>query len=154
MERKVILASIVRRGIFALFVIGPTAGMLASSANAQGAREFSKDEFNQSCASCHGLSGRGDGPVAKSLAKAPADLTKLSQKNGGVFPVSRLYDIIDGRSQVLAHGPREMPVWGDIYAREMQKRWPTDVLSKELIQLKARVRILMLIEYISTMQEK
>ena len=70
------------RGIVGtLFVVIPTTAMFASAANAQGAREFSKDEFIQSCASCHGVKGRGDGPVAKSLAKAPADLTKLSQKN-------------------------------------------------------------------------
>jgi len=143
------------RGILAaLFFIAPTTGMFASVANAQAAREFSKDEFLQSCASCHGVTGRGDGPVAKSLAKAPADLTKLSQQNGGVFPVSSLYAVIDGRSQVLAHGPREMPVWGDIYTREMQKHWCADLLSDELIQVMARVRILMLVEYISTLQGK
>jgi mono/diheme cytochrome c family protein len=89
------------RGILAaLFFIALTTSMVASAANAEGARDFSKDEFIQSCASCHGVKGRGDGPVAKSLAKAPADLTKLSQKNGGVFPFASLYDVIDGRSQV------------------------------------------------------
>jgi mono/diheme cytochrome c family protein len=56
---------------------------------AQG-REFGKDEYKRSCASCHGVTGKGDGLVAKSLAKAPAELTKLSEKNNGVFPSSRV----------------------------------------------------------------
>jgi mono/diheme cytochrome c family protein len=154
MEYKVPSASIMRGILTVLFIVASTAGIFASIANAQGAREFSKDEFTQSCAPCHGVTGRGDGPVAKSLAKAPADLTKLSQKNGGVFPFSSLYDVIDGRTQVLAHGPREMPVWGAVYTRELQNHWPTDLLSDELIQVMARVRILMLIEYISTLQGK
>ena len=147
-------ASPMRAILAALFIVVSTAGMFSSIAYAQGAREFSKDEFTQSCAPCHGVTGKGDGPIVKSLTKAPADLTKLSQKNGGVFPFSSLYDVIDGRTQVLAHGPREMPVWGDVYKRELQNHWPTELLSDELIQIMARMRILMLIEYISTLQGK
>jgi mono/diheme cytochrome c family protein len=71
-----------------------------------------KNEYSNHCASCHGQTGKGDGPVAKSLSKAPADLTKLSAANGGVFPAARIYEVIDGRREVGAHGTREMPVWG------------------------------------------
>jgi mono/diheme cytochrome c family protein len=118
------------------------------------AMEFGKAEFLRSCASCHGPSGKGDGPVAKSLTKKPTDLTKLSEGNQGVFPVSRIYDIIDGRVQVMIHGPREMPIWGDVYSRELIARMPRDFMSKELADSMVRVRILMLIEYISTLQGK
>jgi mono/diheme cytochrome c family protein len=138
-----------------IFIVAWTVGTFAGIACAQGTREFSKDEFTQSCGPCHGATGKGDGPLAKSLTKAaPADLTKLSQKNGGVFPFSSLYDVIDGRTQVLAHGSREMPVWGDVYTHELQTHYPTELLSDELIRIMARMRILMLIEYISTLQEK
>ncbi len=118
------------------------------------AMEFGKGEFLRSCASCHGPSGKGDGPIAKSLTKKPADLTKLAENNQGVFPVSRVYDVIDGRVQVMIHGPREMPVWGDVYSRELIARMPRDFMSKELSDSMVRVRILMLIEYISTLQGK
>jgi hypothetical protein len=124
----------------------------ATIACAQGGRELSKSEFIKSCAPCHGVSGKGDGPIAKSLIKAPADLTKLSQKNGGVFPLSKVYDVIDGRAEITGHGPREMPVWGDAYRREFQNQWGRDLLSDELAQLMARIRILMLVEHISTLQ--
>ena len=142
------------RVVFAVILIVAWAAVGAASiARAEGARELSKAEFNKSCAQCHGVTGKGDGPLGMYLTKAPADLTKLSQQSGGVFPFARLYDVIDGRSEVLAHGPREMPVWGDAYTQEMQNRWPTDVLSEALIQTVARMRILMLIEYISTLQK-
>jgi mono/diheme cytochrome c family protein len=95
-----------------LFIVAWIAVGFTSIACAQGGREFSEKEFIKSCAPCHGVTGKGDGPIAKSLTKAPADLIKLSQKNGGVFPTSSVYDIIDGRTEVLGHGPREMPVWG------------------------------------------
>jgi len=123
-------------------------------ASAQPGIEFGKAEFQRSCASCHGASGKGDGPVAKSLSKKPADLSKLAENNQGVFPVSRIYDVIDGRVQVMVHGPREMPVWGDVYSRDLTARMPRDFMSKELADAMVRVRILMLIEYISTLQGK
>jgi mono/diheme cytochrome c family protein len=118
------------------------------------AMEFGKGEYLRSCSSCHGSSGKGDGPVVKSLTKKPADLTKLAENNQGVFPVARVYDVIDGRVQVMIHGTREMPIWGDIYTRELSARMPRDFMSKELADAMVRVRILMLIEYISTLQGK
>jgi mono/diheme cytochrome c family protein len=64
------------------------------------------------CASCHGTSGKGDGSVAKVLTQKPADLTGLATANGGEFPAARVMETIDGRREVAAHGPRDMPVWG------------------------------------------
>jgi len=66
------------------------------------------------CASCHGASGRGDGPAADSMRRTPSNLTLYSQRNGGVFPSERLRRIIDGRG-VGAHGSVEMPVWGAVF---------------------------------------
>lgn len=68
------------------------------------------------CASCHGTSGRGDGPVADSLRRTPADLTQYAGRNRDVFPFAPLERIIDGRD-VRAHGTVEMPVWGDVFLR-------------------------------------
>jgi hypothetical protein len=50
--------------------------------------------------------------MAQDLVARPTDLTTLSKRNGGVFPAQRVYEIIDGREEVKAHGSREMPVWG------------------------------------------
>ena len=116
--------------------------------------EFGKNEYVRSCAACHGVTGKGDGPVASSIKKSPADLTKLSEANKGVFPISRVYDVIDGRVEVMTHGTRDMPVWGEIYTRELISQLPRDFLSQEMIGAIVRVRILGLIEYISTLQGK
>jgi mono/diheme cytochrome c family protein len=70
--------------------------------------------FRTYCASCHGVGGRGDGPVAGQLRQLPPDLTTFTKRNGGVFPSERVRQIIDGRGPG-AHGDRDMPVWGDAF---------------------------------------
>ncbi|MCP5057318.1 MAG: cytochrome c [bacterium] len=74
--------------------------------------------YERHCASCHGLSGQGDGPLATSLKVAPADLTGLARRSGGSFDESAVMMVIDGRLLVAQHGPREMPVWGAVFAEE------------------------------------
>ncbi|HXO43960.1 MAG TPA: c-type cytochrome [Candidatus Cybelea sp.] len=67
------------------------------------------------CASCHGKTGRGDGPVAPEL-KAPApDLTSITRTHGGEFPEVRIRGVIVGDGMIASHGGREMPVWGPIF---------------------------------------
>jgi mono/diheme cytochrome c family protein len=63
------------------------------------------------CASCHGTGGEGDGPMARALHEPPADLTRISERYGS-FPEERIAAVIDGRFEVLSHGPGSMPVWG------------------------------------------
>lgn len=123
-------------------------------ARAQQADNPGKREFLRSCASCHGETGKGDGPVAKALVKPPADLTRLTESNNGVFPVSRVYEVIDGRIETLMHGTREMPVWGDTYMQGLTNPDSRAYTSKEMAEAIVRARILMLVEYISTLQEK
>jgi hypothetical protein len=121
----------------------------------QGA-EIGKFEYLNSCASCHGTTGKGDGPVVKSLIKPPTDLTRLSETNSGVFPFARVSDVIDGRFELATHGTRDMPVWGEVYKRSWaqgQNGTLPYLASKEVIESIVRVRILALIDYIFTLQE-
>lgn len=73
--------------------------------------------YHTFCAPCHGVEGKGNGPAASALKKAPADLTLLSQKNGGKFPAERVRNYIEGKDAKTteAHGSREMPIWGDVF---------------------------------------
>lgn len=74
--------------------------------------------FLQHCASCHGESGEGTGPLASSLVHAPSDLTRIAERNGGRFDEADVMRVIDGRRAVEAHGPREMPVWGAVFEEQ------------------------------------
>jgi len=76
--------------------------------------------YRRHCAACHGLDGRGDGPLADSLDVRPADLTTLARRNDGDFDDAEVMAVIDGRRAVAQHGPREMPVWGAVFAEKLQ----------------------------------
>jgi len=73
------------------------------------------DIYHAHCASCHGVAGKGDGPVAPALNTQLPDLSTIAQRSGGVFPVSRVRKIIIGDELILGHGSREMPIWGPIF---------------------------------------
>ena len=85
----------------------------AGTARAEDSEEaLGKARFEQRCAVCHGKGAKGDGPFAKLLTKAPPDLTMLAHHNKGTFPFDRVYDSVDGRTLPIAHGTRDMPIWG------------------------------------------
>ena len=80
--------------------------------------------FMQYCASCHGPNGAGDGPLASSLSTPPANLRLLSLRFGNPLPQDVIGRFIDGRADVKAHGPRDMPVWGEKFYAESNGEEP------------------------------
>ncbi len=74
--------------------------------------------FAANCASCHGMSGNGDGPEANSLAVPPSDLTMLSDNNGGTFPRARALSYIYGEPGDN-HLSRVMPEFGGAMADDL-----------------------------------
>lgn len=101
------------------------------------------------CASCHGRTGKGDGPMAELLSTSPADLTVLAATNRGIFPYLRLEQVIDGRNRIASHGVREMPVWGPRFRREAEASDnPLPYERQVKIQIKG------LIDYIASIQVK
>ncbi len=107
-----------------------------------------KPTYEQSCAVCHGLTGKGDGGAVHMLTVKPADLTQVSKKNGGEFPFWRVYRIIDGREEAITgHGSREMPIWGTAF-RATAGRGNAGAASA------VRGRILELIYYLQSIQEQ
>ncbi len=98
--------------------------------------------FRANCASCHGLDLKGGGPAAPALNSKPTDLTQLSKRNGGKFPLAMVEGAIQGNEFVLAHGTREMPVWGEAFR----------AVNRDEALVKIKVHNLAL--YIESMQEK
>jgi mono/diheme cytochrome c family protein len=101
-----------------------------------------RDSFEFYCASCHGIDGKGAGPVAGSLRTRPTDLTRLARRAGGAFPKERVADtLMGGGTAIRPHGPGDMPVWGPIF-RGLD---PSDV--------RVRHRVQNIVEYLETIQE-
>lgn len=100
--------------------------------------------FRTYCASCHGITARGDGPLAGAMRRRPSNLTEIAQRNEGVYPSELVYKIIDGRVGVRGHGGPDMPVWGDAFMRTSET---TDEAS-------VRRRIQALVAYLATVQAR
>jgi len=99
--------------------------------------------FKVHCAKCHGDSGKGDGKAAPGLQFAPADLTRISQRNRGKFPFERVAQIVDGRKPMKGHGRTDMPVWGDVL---LSQREGYD-------EQKVKEQIRRLVHYVGSIQE-
>ena len=122
----------------------------------QEATDFGKREFQNSCADCHGMDAKGNGVLAANLKVAPPDLTLLSKNNGGVFPVERIFAVIDGRTQIESHGSRDMPIWGTRYAVNAAEHFMSvpNVGVPPNLEAYIRTRILNLINYLRRIQQK
>jgi mono/diheme cytochrome c family protein len=125
------------------------------------AQEFDagKVEFQSSCASCHGMEGKGNGPFSEHLKVAPDDLTSLAKKNGGVFPLNDVYAAIYGIKNIVAHGNRDMPIWGLRYTLDSNRTFyprPSDRAINFSYDPEAvvRTRILAIIDYLNRIQKE
>lgn len=108
-----------------------------------------KGSFTRYCASCHGVDGKGNGPMAPLLTTKLTDLTQLAKKNNGTFPALRVARIIDGREPIAGHGPADMPVYGERFGGVEAPGGGSPVG-----QTAIRQRIQLLVQYINHIQEK
>jgi mono/diheme cytochrome c family protein len=96
-----------------------------ASAQAEQPQQFKQvttgaEVYRTYCATCHGTSGRGDGPLASSMNRKPANLLEIAKRNGGVFPAEMVFKTIDGRTPVRGHGGPDMPVWGEAFQKSRE----------------------------------
>jgi mono/diheme cytochrome c family protein len=95
--------------------------------------------YQRLCSSCHGVTGKGDGPVASLIKTGVPDLTRIAARDGGEFPTEDVRRTIDGRWDRRAHGARDMPVWGwQLYsasgADDAAERARTDSMIDRLVE--------------------
>jgi hypothetical protein len=121
-----------------------------------------KAEYRSRCAECHGLDGKGKGPLSQTLKTKPIDLTQLARRNRGTFSPTAVYDMIDGRKAARTHRISDMPIWG---CRQMP---PPDRRNRDnavqpidsLLDLSCdpepviRSRILSIVDYLKSIQAK
>lgn len=101
-----------------------------------------EEMFNTYCAVCHGKGGKGDGPAASEFKTLPANLTVLAKNNNGKFPSDYVAQVIQtGPRDAKAHGSKDMPVWGRLFA---------SIGDEATVKL----RIYNLTKYIETLQAK
>jgi mono/diheme cytochrome c family protein len=134
-----------------LILVAALAGCSGITMAGEKKLDVGQREYETKCVACHGTAGKGNGPVAKYLNVRIPDLTELSKKNGGVFPFARVYESIDGRQQLQAHGTRDMPVWGNAYKFTGNPEYDDYPFNSEAF---VRARVLALIDYIHRLQAK
>lgn len=125
----------------------------ADPSAAQVPSALQQTEFKQHCAACHGEDGRGGGPVAQALGVTLPSLTGLAKRNGGKFPLERVYRTVDGSFPVKAHGTLEMPLWGERYRVGLETY---EAPAKDRERSEHQVvhgRILELVYYLATIQD-
>jgi mono/diheme cytochrome c family protein len=99
--------------------------------------------FQYHFAACHGTDGRGHGPASVALKHPVPDLTLISQRSGGKFPYQRVKGVIEGNEPgLVAHGDREMPIWGPIFHEvESDQDWGEvrlDAITKHMASIQQK----------------
>jgi len=104
-----------------------------------------KQLFMENCASCHGTDAKGSGEMARHLIKMPPDLTQLSARNGGVFPMDDVMSTIDG----LHRGPKFSGAMPEFGAGDLGQ---TVVVERGGLGMPVPIELLLLAEYLEEVQ--
>ena len=110
-----------------MLAIGVIAVGVVTTANAQksgpaGQRfDTGKYEYMAHCTTCHGDSGKGDGPLVASLMKRPADLTKIALQRDRLRAVFLFED--HGFPRTVFHGGAAAPHEAAAPSRAVHMAW-------------------------------
>lgn len=97
--------------------------------------------YTQHCAVCHGNDLEGTGPAPYPY-RPPPDLTTLAKRHGGTFPEAYVSSVLRNGVVMPAHGPAEMPIWGNEFT------------SNRLGEAQVTLRITRLTSYIKSLQAR
>lgn len=141
--------SAVKKQSMMLRLLAPVLMLCSAAVLAQTRVDIGKREYDNNCVTCHGADGKGTGAYADFLKRTPPDLTTMTRRNGGVFPISSVYAVIEGAGQ--SHGTRDMPIWGQDYRLRAADYYVDVPYDPEVF---VRGRILALAEYLNRLQAK
>ena len=103
--------------------------------------------YMENCASCHGATGRGDGPAASGLGTPPADLTRIAARRDGIWPMLEVMSIIDGYSRRTLQRD-EMPIFDDFLKGDM-----IDVDTGNGLKAPMQANLIEMVNYLETLQD-
>jgi hypothetical protein len=137
-------------------------GSICIGSNTSGWGLDGKQEFLSNCAGCHGVDGKGKGPLSKTFTSKPADLTTVAKRNNGVFSKTAVSEMIDGRKSPRSHRLSDMPIWGCRHGLppDKRKKAPKPDALDALLDLPCppeadiRNRIQSIVDYLSQIQMK
>lgn len=66
-----------------------------------------KKLYRENCTSCHGITGRGDGPIGASLNPSPANLAAMAPKHSA-----------GDLAWKIAEGRNDMPAWKNKFSKD------------------------------------
>lgn len=104
-------------------------------------------DFADYCSGCHGATGNGDGELAVTLRRKPSDLTKLSRRNKGAFPTTRVMAQIWGYTGKKGTGV--MPDFAPLLEGDLV---PYD--GGDGIATPTPIRLVEIAEYVKSLQQK
>jgi len=96
----------------AILLAGLGLGLALAACTPEAPVSMGKSDYDRFCVACHGADGTGDALATEALGVAPADLTTLSARNGGTFPLVRVMSHIDGYTRRVEDGDLVMPEFG------------------------------------------
>jgi mono/diheme cytochrome c family protein len=136
--RVILLTSVlVLAGFAGAMSVAPAQTPPARDGKASGAQLY-----KAFCASCHGETGKGDGPAADLSTPRAPDLTMIQRKAGGTFPRAQLLGRLDGTNPPKGH-EAQMPNWRNVLRRTegddervIQKRLEELVSHVEALQVR------------------
>ena len=131
-------------------IIGPialTAAIVISAPAHSEEQDFGEKTYEKYCSTCHGHEATGGGDLTQVLTVDVPDLTQLSARNDGEFPMLRVIHVIDGRTGMRGHGGT-MPVYGALFDDEYESAGPFGA------PVYTRGRILSLAYYLESLQGK
>ncbi|MEO8019775.1 MAG: cytochrome c [Pseudomonadota bacterium] len=132
------------RSLGAIALLGIAVASCSAMRPAERAANSGQELFQRHCASCHGETAQGHGPVAPFSTVAVPDLTRIAERRGGGFPALEIFRIIDGQAPLAAHGPRHMPVWGyEFFGEDSDDR---------IAHQQATERVDRLVQYLASIQ--
>ena len=121
------------------------AGLALAGACTDIAPHQGRETYQHYCATCHGKTAVGNGPVADGLPIPPADLTALNIANDGVFPTEHVMATVYGYPG--KHAFSAMPEFGPLLEGPKQI-W----VSPKGEEVMTPVALLELVSYLETLQ--